>query len=654
MKTGRNDPCPCGSGKKYKKCCLDADRAAAGDPLKTEAVRRQIQAAGTWEVDVVPFPGGIESDPRARLGSLLVVGAGFVLENEVLNRPSPEPESLAEILAEGVLAAARRVELPVPSRVRIRHPELAPVVRKLLARDLPAGGALPEVEGGRLEELDEAAFALVRELAGVDRRLHVSWPETWSAWDLPEELVAQLFRGAAELYRCAPWERLSDLDVLDAAWSGERRWTICVLGNAGEAYGLNLFSEMEDYRKLIDEPEGEGLEDLAGRVVALSFDEGKDLPRPMRREISSRGWEVADPRAFPQLYTMSSPAGGLALRDAEDLLAILEALPRFLERWGADIASAKSIPAWTDEPTGVELRYEVLEPQGSFGFIHPLLPGSTEGPGAEPIAALADVDEIFEDPDAFRARELRHVHGFARYLEEDKGLSLATVERHAGNANLFVSFLVDYQWIPLQAVHELDLRTFLFDWYPRKVIGPQGEHRQVPVSLKRFFAYLADREGIDCLWARAILTDERDFFEDRLATVPGPFSWAEGMGEWQAELVPSLLARVLVPIQGIAPADPAQPGVSLPEARLEVELQRRWLLWRDELVRAGLDDPEELLGDLLELQETWQKTPQDRLEGRTPEEAIRAEREETERRRRTERARAARKGKRRPTKKNRR
>ncbi|MEA1960510.1 MAG: SEC-C metal-binding domain-containing protein [Bacillota bacterium] len=21
MKVGRNDPCPCGSGKKYKKCC---------------------------------------------------------------------------------------------------------------------------------------------------------------------------------------------------------------------------------------------------------------------------------------------------------------------------------------------------------------------------------------------------------------------------------------------------------------------------------------------------------------------------------------------------------------------------------------------------------------------------------------------------------
>jgi hypothetical protein len=35
MKAGRNDPCPCGSGKKYKKCCLskDQDAEARGLPL---------------------------------------------------------------------------------------------------------------------------------------------------------------------------------------------------------------------------------------------------------------------------------------------------------------------------------------------------------------------------------------------------------------------------------------------------------------------------------------------------------------------------------------------------------------------------------------------------------------------------------------------
>ncbi|NCN95851.1 MAG: hypothetical protein GW917_03965, partial [Bdellovibrionales bacterium] len=27
-KLGRNDSCHCGSGQKYKKCCLDKDRAA--------------------------------------------------------------------------------------------------------------------------------------------------------------------------------------------------------------------------------------------------------------------------------------------------------------------------------------------------------------------------------------------------------------------------------------------------------------------------------------------------------------------------------------------------------------------------------------------------------------------------------------------------
>jgi hypothetical protein len=33
---GRNDPCPCGSGKKYKKCCLPSDEAAARNRSKME------------------------------------------------------------------------------------------------------------------------------------------------------------------------------------------------------------------------------------------------------------------------------------------------------------------------------------------------------------------------------------------------------------------------------------------------------------------------------------------------------------------------------------------------------------------------------------------------------------------------------------------
>src|SRR2546422_7115188 len=32
---GRNDPCPCGSGKKYKRCCLAKDAPAPGDRKST-------------------------------------------------------------------------------------------------------------------------------------------------------------------------------------------------------------------------------------------------------------------------------------------------------------------------------------------------------------------------------------------------------------------------------------------------------------------------------------------------------------------------------------------------------------------------------------------------------------------------------------------
>lgn len=37
-KAGRNDPCPCGSGKKYKACCWNKDLPVARKPLKGRVV----------------------------------------------------------------------------------------------------------------------------------------------------------------------------------------------------------------------------------------------------------------------------------------------------------------------------------------------------------------------------------------------------------------------------------------------------------------------------------------------------------------------------------------------------------------------------------------------------------------------------------------
>jgi len=44
-KPGRNDPCPCGSGQKYKRCCLPKDQEAESIALKAAAQARAAEAA---------------------------------------------------------------------------------------------------------------------------------------------------------------------------------------------------------------------------------------------------------------------------------------------------------------------------------------------------------------------------------------------------------------------------------------------------------------------------------------------------------------------------------------------------------------------------------------------------------------------------------
>ena len=44
-KPGRNDPCPCGSGNKYKKCCLAKDEAVEREQLAKAEARRAESAA---------------------------------------------------------------------------------------------------------------------------------------------------------------------------------------------------------------------------------------------------------------------------------------------------------------------------------------------------------------------------------------------------------------------------------------------------------------------------------------------------------------------------------------------------------------------------------------------------------------------------------
>jgi len=53
-KIGRNDPCPCGSGQKYKRCCLPRDEAAAAAERAAAAARATTEHAATLAGEAQP------------------------------------------------------------------------------------------------------------------------------------------------------------------------------------------------------------------------------------------------------------------------------------------------------------------------------------------------------------------------------------------------------------------------------------------------------------------------------------------------------------------------------------------------------------------------------------------------------------------------
>lgn len=66
MKASRNEPCPCGSGQKYKKCCFLTD-AAAEAVVVTEAQATQAAEKAAETSKRAENPGGRTNDRQQSL-----------------------------------------------------------------------------------------------------------------------------------------------------------------------------------------------------------------------------------------------------------------------------------------------------------------------------------------------------------------------------------------------------------------------------------------------------------------------------------------------------------------------------------------------------------------------------------------------------------
>lgn len=617
MRVGRNDPCPCGSGKKYKACCLEPDRKSRGAAQTlTPELRALAAAAGAWQADIVPVPAGLRDDPAARPGTALVMADEVAVYVEVLPRPSPEPEEVARTLMTGLLAGRERVGT-LPPAVEVRHEEVAEALREPLVEHGVSVKCVP-----RLASVEEFAVGFAASLGSPGGWPIPSGSEVWAGWGLPEEWIASLFAAAAAYYRAAPWVWLESERIIAAEMPDGHAWFPQVLGHAGQEFGLAVYERGDDllHGLLASEVE-EAFRHLAGRLLSLTYNRRDELPRPMQREVASAGWPVAAPEAYPVLMVMSTPAGGLTRRDAADLVALLEAIGRFVAEHGEALAAGDAV-RWRDPETGIQLSHAEQGRASAVGAPPDrLTPGGPRGPGAEPEAALRPLGE----DDAEVEAELAVVERFAEWLSRS-GLSQATVSKHEINANTFVDFLVRWQGVPVRAVHEYDLRFFLYDWYPGKVMDAVTRARAMPTSLRRFFEFLATEEGIECPWARDILRD-RETYEGRYDDFPDGFWWDSQVQRWRSELSEDLDARALIHDQGLGTTDVWGETMGEVEYGLVRELQRRWLIWRDEVIAGGVTAAPEVRAALVARQREWETSGHPDLRGRSPVEAILAERE---------------------------
>jgi hypothetical protein len=635
---GRNDPCHCGSGVKYKKCHEARDREAAGSPQlrllagAPEPARRRLlnlppaaQLNRAWELDIAPVPGTFADDPAARPAAILVVAPPFVLACEIVNQPSAEPRELAEVLAREVVTAAKQTGV-TPAHISIRHPTLVePLGRALVPHGI---GVLVEEE---LPGVADALRSLLAHVYGgiVPLQQLRAQPETWAGWGMPARLVARMFSAAAAYHRAAPWKISAGEIPIFVSRPGGHAWTAVILGAAGEQTGLTLYADGADLERMYARGDGDpatAFNAIRGAIVSVLFNTRTELPRRMRSEIQSAGWDIAGPNAYPTLLVLNTPGGGIRQQQFEDLVAALESVPRFAQKFAPVFAGAiQDEPQvdWTDAETGVTCRMDFGD-ESFQGFAPPpivLDPAGPEGPGATPLAAL-------DEQSAARSvnRTLTRFRAWLRKPGRHKPPSDAAVRRHADVARLFAELCAHASLKPVTAVTEYDLREFLYDWFPRKVTCTERDARAMLVSLRRFFEFLEEREGVVCPWGWPIIADT-ETFAIRRASFPGGFFWDERVQAWQAPHTRDLAGRILLPVSDSRGGIEWGRTMGRIEYTLNREAHRLWIAWRDEAVRSGTRAPVDVLGFALAKQRAWAGAPNPNCAGFTPKAAIARERQ---------------------------
>jgi hypothetical protein len=421
MPPGRNEPCPCGSGRKYKLCCQSADAAleaaAAASATRTSqpgrrelshrpAILEVIRAVPEWAADIFALPVAVTDGSSPRPVALLVTAGELVVHSDMLGRLRGGAGPVAEALELGVREAARIVG-HWPERVVVRHADVADALAPRLA------SRQTSVRAGEDPGLAVAAKSLLQHMIGESMWPPPSSAELWRGWELADGLVGELFAAAARFYRSAPWTVAGNFQAPRAIMPSGRAWTCSILGQGAEEYGLVLYGDPIDLFERTAGPDLGIFEDVAGPILALTFERLTDLPRTAMREARSHRWEIAGPTAYPRLMTINTAGGGVSAANAQDLLLLLKAVPAWVEAHEPFLEEEResTVPMdavrWTHEGTGVVFEYGG---EGALaGYEGDYDAGAPADLRAELRALVAEVGEEF-GPDVDREQLLAEVN----------------------------------------------------------------------------------------------------------------------------------------------------------------------------------------------------------------------------------------------------
>jgi methionyl aminopeptidase len=127
VKTGRNDPCPCGSGKKYKKCCFEKENNLIEDYETVYRRKYNIRLKNENEIE------GIR-----RAGIVAVKTLELV---ETIIRPGMETDEINDVVHEFTLKNAAR---PAPLNYRGFPKSVCVSVNDVICHGIPGKQRLAE------------------------------------------------------------------------------------------------------------------------------------------------------------------------------------------------------------------------------------------------------------------------------------------------------------------------------------------------------------------------------------------------------------------------------------------------------------------------------------------------------------------------------